>query len=745
MPKLQNHASEKRAPRKPGGQVATALFLFLGISIIGVLAIFAYETSRILLVRDQLKTCADIAALSGETTLLSSSQNFQSAQASARNTALNMLRRNSILGIPITSITEAASKESLRPSPGNAQVYFEFIDPVTGAVGSQNSNVLRVHTAYSYPVFGGQFMGIGNTVYTVAVTTKAALPSLDIYMLLDLSSSMDDQTPVTSVLRSWDPAIGPEGSSKYSVPNTAGGGAGVLSNVFCGMVNGNPVNGLPPHHLDVTQQQYALACNKCFSELQQVNNPTAATSPLRGLSDDHPPGDTPPAGGVGIDGLQVGYSSNGNFVGGNQGRLGSGNQAGTPGAPNNPPTPLDPTLPGPGFTYSPPPGNTPPNPSGYGSTMTFRPKSGDKYDPLFLPNTDNYRSRISSMPALRKRTAFDTNAFAQGTPGGGVAGSYPQCTFTHLIVNLNGGDSYSGTSNMGFNFPNLGSVVEASLGNLETTTTAKNACVNLSALGVQPKAGYQDAYKLTAAQRVEPLSSVTNCMGKFVNKIRYSTDPHFGLVTFSYEAGNNPQDTLTDWNVSWAYPQGGVGNFPIPGIHVSQSADNFNSLLGTITPSNDVSNGSRNMLVAFGGANVAMALSNALNHLDPNGGEATTRPGATRAIVLVTDGLPTVDLNKNRYSTPPPDNEPALSDARAQAIRAKQAGIPIYVVALSQQPDLNPHMDSTYSDTEQGGIAYESGQGAKYYRVAWNGINPTRQELDRTFGNIARQLVNLVK
>lgn len=732
------HASSFKKTRKPRGQVATALFLFLGLSIIGVLAIFCYEMSRILLVRDQLKTCADIAALSGETTLLSSSQAFQTAQTSARNTALNMLRRNSILGIPIANITEAASKESLSPSPGNAQVYFEFIDPVTGAIGGQNSNVLRVHTAYSYPVFGGQLLGVGNTVYTVAVTTKAALPSLDIYMLLDLSSSMDDQTPVTSVLRSWDPAAGADGAPRYTIPGTGGGGNGPLGQVFCGMANGNPVNSLPPHHLDVTQQQFALACNKCFSELQQVNNPTAATSPLRGLSDDHPPGDTPPTGGVGPDGLQVGYSStSGQFIGGGPRPP---NGAGIPGAPD-----LTGGSQGVGTPFVPPPNNPPPNPTGYGSTMTFRPKSGDRFDPLFLPNTDNYRTRLSSAPARKTKTSFDATALAQGATGGGTAGGYPQCTFTHLIVNINGGGSYSGTSNMGFNFPNIGSAVEASLGNLESQTAARNACINLNGLGIQPKAGYQDAYRLTAATKVEPLFSVTNCMSKFVNKIRYSTDPHFGLVTFSYEAGNSPGDTLTDWNVSWAYPQGGVGNFPIPGIHVSPSADNFNSLLGTITPSTDVANGSRNMLVAFGGANVAMALSNALNHLDPNGGQSTTRPGATRAIVLVTDGLPTVDLNKNRYSTPPPDNEPAVSDARAQAMRAKQAGIPVYVVALSQEPELNQHMDTTYSDTEQGGLAYESGQGAKYYRVAWQGVNPTRQELDRTFGNIARQLVNLVK
>lgn len=675
--------------------MAMALFLFIGLMIIGVLAVFCYETSRILLVRDQLKTCADIAALSGETTLLSSTQNFSTAQNTAKNTALNMFRRNSILGIPMTGVTAAATPSSLSPPSGQAQVCFEFIDPVSGTVGGPNSNILRVTSAYSYQLFGGNFMGIGNSVYTVAVTTKAALPSLDIYLLLDLSSSMDDQTPVSTVLRKWDPSVAPNGKPRYFIPGTAPAATGNLDNVFCRELMGNPINALPPQHLDTSQAPFGVPCNKCFSEVRNASNPTAQTSPLRGLSDDHPPGDTPPPGGVGPMGLTAGPA-----VGG-----------------------------------------------GYAGVYSFAPKKGDEIDPLFEDKGDPYVN-VATMHAAaepHKKAFWPVNQSAEAQVGAGPA-SYPQCTFTHMVVNIDGNNNFGGYSAFGFNFPSTASLVEASIGNLESSGAANNACLDLPNIGgITPRSGYQDAYRISACSRIEPLSSIVSSTTKFLTKIRYSTDPHYGLVTFSTEAGNSPGDTMQDWNVSWAFPMGGAARFPIPGIHVSPGADNFNTTINTITPPSGIGGGSNNLMVSMGGANIAQALSNALDHLDPNGPSATTRPGATRAIVLVTDGLPTVDLARNRYATPPPTNNPAQADARSQAARAKAAGIPIYVLALSQDASMNSHMDAIYNDSSSGGIAYESGQGAKYYLVNWSGVAGTRQRLDATFGNIARQLVNLVK
>lgn len=681
------------------GQVATALNLFIGLLIIGALAIFSFELSRILLAREQLKSCVDIAALAGEATLLSSTQSFATAQSNAKATALNMFKRNSILGVPMTGVSEVSSPTLLSPGSGAAQVYFEFVDPVSGAIGGANSNVLRVTGAYSYQIFGGSVYGMGNTVYTVAVATKASLPALDMYVLLDISSSMDDQTPVTWVLRKWDPSgNGGVGSPTYSIPVVTPPAEGTIFAGGCPSLTGHPANGLEPQHLDTSQAGYAVPCHKCFSEIRNVLTPTD-TDTLRGLSDAAPPGDAPiAAGGV---------------------------------------TPAGLTTPAPS------------TPQGHPMAYKFRRKTIDTYDPLSDPSRLIAKGNKPNTTTKQKvetteesdRLIWDSPAAAQGAPA-----TYPPCTFTHMVVNIDGKTAFSGANVFGYSFPGIGSLVEASVGNLESMGAANTAHLDLGALGVGPNAGYRDAYRIAAASKIEPLYSVEQAVDGFLTKVRYTTDPHFGFVAFSNYAGNSPTDTYADYKVSWAYPQGGTANYPLPGIHIDPTvgADNYNNIRSTITLPTVV--GPTNSLMAVdGGTNTGQALLHSLNKLDPNSGSGPqTRQGAARAVVLITDGVPTYDLTGAGYP-PPPANGPAEADARAQAATAKAAGIPIFVVALSQDPALDPDFDAIYSDTNPGGIAYDSGNGAKYYKVAWSNPTQTKQELDAVLGNIARQLVNLVR
>lgn len=685
---------KRRTVRQPSGQVATALNIFLGLLVIGVLAVFAWETSRILLAREQLKSCVDIAALSGEASLLSNRQTGTGAQTTAKQTAIKMFQRNSILGGVMSSVTEVGSPTMLSPPAGQAQLYFEFIDPVTGTVGGANSNVLSVTGAYSYNVFGGQFMGIGNTVLTLTTSTKASLPALDVYVVLDISGSMDDQTPVTWIKRYWDPTGGGGvGAPTYSPPTSGPPTSGPIQTTGCAMPNGHPINGLPPQHLDTSQATYAMPCDKCFSEVQAKGYPTARMSPMRGvLNTGAPPGDAPlpPAGGP----------------------VGGVTQAGL-------------------TTGSPVPPNGYPN-------MAFSPKKKDLLDPLMLPKP--WAMKINSPYKRFDRLPWELSARAQAPP------TVPPCAFTHLVVNIDGNNGFGGYSSGGYDFPSVGSLVEASVGNLDSTANANNAMLDLAALGgVTPQSGYKDAYRTFASQRVEPLQSVNSSILALVDKMRYSTDPHFGLVTFSDRAGTSPTDMHNDYEVSWAYPITGPGSFPLPTYHVDPANNHYNDITNVLTSPSAVGP-TTNLLVVDGGANTADALREALDHLDPGGPTPTTRSGAARAIILVTDGLPTFNLGGFAFATPPPSNSPAEDDARTQATsRARPAGIPIYVVALSQNSGNDTHLDNIYSDSASGGIAYESGNGAKYYKVPWTGTGSTRQELERVFGNIARQLVNLVK
>jgi len=689
-------ARKKARVRDDQGQVATALNLFIGLLIVGALAVFAFELSRILLAREQLKSCVDIAALAGEATLLSSTQSFATAQSNAKQTALNMFRRNSILGEPMTAVSEVASPTMLSPSSGQAQIYFEFVDPVSGVIGGANSNVLRVTGAYSYQIFGGSVYGLGNTVYTVAVATKASLPALDMYVLMDISASMDDQTPVTWVLRKWDPTgNGGVGSPTYTIPTVTPPAQGTIFSGGCPSLTGHPANGLEPQHLDTSQAAYAVPCEKCFSEILNVTTPTD-TDTLRGLSDNAAPGDAPIAsGGV------------------------------TPGGLTTP---------------------APSTPTGHPMSFKFRRKTIDNYDPLSDPTRliAKQKSSASKAKVLKAvkpdRLMWDAPAAASG------GATYPECTFTHMVVNIDGNPAYGGQTVMGYSYPGIGALVEASVGNLESAGAAATAWLDLGALGVTPSAGYRDAYRIQAASKIEPLYSVEQAVDGFLTKVRYTTDPHFGFVAFSNYAGNAPGETFADYRVSWAYPQGGTANYPLPGIHIDPTVgnDNYNAIRSTITLPTVVGP-TTSLMAVGGGTNTGQALLHALNRLDPNSGAGPlTRNGAARAVVLVTDGVPTYDLTGAGYP-PPPANGPAETDARAQAAAAKAAGIPIFVVGLTQDASLVPDMDAIYSDTNPGGIAYDSGNGAKYYKVSWTNPTQTKQDLDAVFGNIARQLVNLVR
>lgn len=696
--KMSRKARNRARIRECRGQVATALNLFIGLLIVGALAIFSFELSRILLAREQLKSCVDIAALAGEATLLSSTEpDHVLAQNNAKLTALNMFRRNAILGAPMTSVVEATSPTDLTPAGGGlAKVYFEFVDPVSGALGQSTSNVLRVTGAYSYQIFGGSVYGMGNTVYTVAVATKASLPALDMYVLLDISSSMDDQTPVTYVLRKWDPAgNGGVGAPTYSIPVVAPPGTGTIFATGCPSQTGHPVNGLEPQHLDNTQAAYAVPCHKCFSEIENVNTPTNTLS-LRGVFDYRAPGDAP---------------------------VGDGGAGGL-GAP------------------------PPSTPGGHPMAFKFKRKSIDQYDPLSDPTRLLAKEKPSSIAGKVAPKSDNSDRMIWDSPAvAAVPATYPECTFTHLVVNIDGNPAFGGHTAFGYTFPGIGALTEASVGNLETAATVSGAKVDLAAIGVPaPNAGYQDVYRIEAAKRIEPLYSVEQSVNGFLTKVRYTTDPHFGFVAFSNYAGNTPTDTYADYKVSWAYPQGGIANYPLPGIHIDPNpgVDNYNTIINTMAIPTAVGP-TNTLLVADGGCNTGQALLHSLNRLDPNSGAGPlTREGAARAVVLVTDGVPTYDLTGAGYP-PPPANGPAESDARAQAAKAKAAGIPIFVVALTQDASLNPDLDAIYSDTNAGGIAYDSGNGAKYYRVAWSNPTTTKRDLDSVFGNIARQLVNLVR
>ena len=265
--------------------------------------------SRILLAREQLKHCLELASLAGGTSMASTSQTGTQAQSQSTTIATNILQMNSILGQSLNGhVTVATSVAALNPAPGQTAVYFEYDDPITKAppVAPAQGNVLRIYGAYAYPLFSGGFGAIGVNTYTLLSEAMAGMPALDLMIVDNTSGSLDNQTNITLVRRHWDQVTG--NNIIYSIPETGPGGGsdGPMWGVVCPNIIGSQVNGIPPQNLDAAADPRTSNCPKEFSETGTLGS----TRPLRGITNGSGPGDAPPggppSGGVGMAGLTPG-------------------------------------------------------------------------------------------------------------------------------------------------------------------------------------------------------------------------------------------------------------------------------------------------------------------------------------------------------------------------------------------------------------------------------------------------------
>ncbi len=666
------------------GQATLSLNLVLAIFFVGTLAIVSYEISRLMLAREQLKHCVELAALAGETTIMSSTS--ASPQVQARLVALNIFKQNSIHGKMLTGATEVMSLTALTPAAGQAQVFFEFDDPMTKSP-SATGNVIRVHGAYNFPLFSGGFGAIGISSYTVAVESLAALPALDLVICYDLSASMDDQTKITLVRRTWDPALGnPAGSGapRYDIPTDTGGNPteGPIGTVLCSPKMGNATNALMPQNLDASNT-FPSSCPKEFSE----TGPTGDTVPLRGVSNGgSPPGDTPPGAKPGL-GPSVGVAA---------------------------------LTPGPGYATG---------------TQTYGDNSAAEYMAYRHKKHNALPNGIKITPVLEQpaRAAVVTT---------GQYGS-DKTMYTDLVVNLDNNNTFSGYNGSGgftgYDFRNVGTLVEAARGNLETPTTAQLAGLDLAALSATPTLGYKSAYEALSLSRLEPKATIDDALNNFINKLKTSTDCHLGLVTFNDRAGTSATDTFGAHNISWSYATaGGKGSFPLPMIALDRGTNNHGQVQAWIAP--PVNNSPAAWLVPDGGTHIADALQKA--RLDLNNTGSNARPGAMKAVLLVTDGVPTRDFANNAYSDY--NNAPAHDDAFTEAQQLGNSGIPLFVLALDQYGNLTTNFQSEYSENAPSGLCNAAGHGSLLHADQWVNSNTTRASLYNRLSNVARQLVSLI-
>jgi Flp pilus assembly protein TadG len=313
-------------------------------------------------------------------------------------------------------------------------------------------------------------------------------------------------------------------------------------------------------------------------------------------------------------------------------------------------------------------------------------------------------------------------------PGNYSAGAFSwdgYAVFTDVVVNLDNNNTFTNASSGGFSFPDLATLVEASRGNLENTTVFDNSLAYSSvAPSVTPQVGYKAQYLQAANQILQPMNNAKAACSTFLNIINSDTDAHFGFVAFDSSVGASPTDTETLYNIDQdafeGLPNFGVLTaFPRPLVPLDPIEVN-NGYTAVTT--------ALNSCVPVGSTNIGAAINAAVNQLTTN-----QRPGAVRAIVLFTDGQP---------DTGGPLNSDPWMNARAAAVLASNAGIPVYTIGLAQDTAVatgeTTILNDTNNDPTTGGIAAISGHGATF-----NMVNNSPQ-LTTVFERIARSLVELM-
>lgn len=374
-----------------------------------------------------------------------------------------------------------------------------------------------------------------------------------------------------------------------------------------------------------------------------------------------------------------------------------------------------------------------------GTSTGLTSASGKIYDILGPPATGSRTNAvhpqwlsISNQSDHRYRLDFSEEGVARGLRGTTDTGSPPgNCppgtaqtgdayTYTDLVVNIDGNDSFAGINSNGYNFPDVATLVEASRGNLESDAVFKSSKADKGLPYINPQAGYRQEYQNLAQMNLHPLREAQDASAQFLSIINTNTDAHFGFVPFATKAGKSSSDYETQYNVDQSYSQAGSQNFPIPQIKLnsSETVTNYTAVLDTIPT-----------LEAYTGTNIGDALTEAINQF-----KNSSRKGARKAIVLFTDGQPTAGS---------PLSQDPWVNSRLAAVEANKAGITVYTIGLAQNPEIVPTETAILNDTNNspssGGIAAIAGNGGKFFLVT------DARKLRLTFENVARHLVQLVR
>lgn len=271
--------------RSAKGQSMIALVMIVGLITLPLLGIFTFEVGRLHLAKQQLQNASDAAALAAVATLASEDNlNPQTAHQNAIQTAIGIFKKNFVLGTQLSQTT-IADTSNIVPDIGKANIFFEFVNPLTMQVEpltSPNAKIVRVYSNFSTFTAFGKYVGFNNL--NVNAIAKGAVPQLDIVFCFDVSGSMDDQTPVTFIKRKWD-----QNKIVYDIATAPGGSAqGRIFDILQPNSGGTSLNAAEPQLVD---QARAME----FTETLAKEAGVPGLRSLNGYPDQgKPPGNCPP-------------------------------------------------------------------------------------------------------------------------------------------------------------------------------------------------------------------------------------------------------------------------------------------------------------------------------------------------------------------------------------------------------------------------------------------------------------------
>lgn len=752
------------------GMVMVALTAFVIIMLLGFLA---FEYLRYSLVQQELRSVCDSAALAGAVGIATGGvgNTIWQQDEEAMGAAYNAFCQNTLSDQALNSVNNL--NPTVNPSEGAAnlqpghfnnnnpwtnvqagvvQVNFVLLDG-NGQVTNWNPGAgpdqaglipatnLRVDAYYGYkpPILGG--LGIGP--FTMFASSQGGLPQLDVILCFDTSGSMDDFTNATFINRYWvDTRIGtlsPTDVNNLGLPSTFSGGC-----IEYDIPKSAGKWSTNPPYWTATQDgsasgplYYVMGCDQSTTS----NNGTAVNvQPPENLSQAISP----------TSGCQYVFKSSyrNSGVGNPPGNYNGGSPAAIATTSGGMPCYTDLVVNLNGDSHWAP-----------GSQVTV---NGQKFKDIAwaleaargnLENAtalqtavnpeagnvgDNNYSYIINNLGTGQKTYVKKGFYSISSAGGGSGQAGSQIAYwgyvqsnTHPIS-----DAISAASNF-FSF-------------LYGTTDCHFGLICFSdGIGNAPNDTWADGFEA-------PVSSGTHINGWTTQAVGSSSasPPLSANIAGHYTGG--PSMGLPDAN----YPppasdsvdsQGGNGTFLLPllelnsGQSFSPSGSNYDNYTQADPAGATVQNymktgngmpGSGNGIVATGSTDITDALAEAIRELTPANG--LTRPKATRAIVLFTDGSPNIDPS----ALPPNANfTQCVADCQTQATSAYNLNpsVPIFSIGLAMDPNMASNQQICLNS-----ITLAANGGSSSGISTWQQITSASQ-VQTAFESIAKNLVVITK